>query len=112
MPSIKNYTSKKKDKIKMPSFLGQQNIIQDNSKKTVPKWFFKIITASFKKYKSFIRNIQVNLITKVNMKASMASSFWWWNKWVYNWETHGVGGESDMGNGLRGRNTKCHGKHS
>jgi hypothetical protein len=37
MPSIKNYTSKKKDKIKMPSFLGQQNIIQDNSKKTVPK---------------------------------------------------------------------------
>ena len=41
MPSIKKtHTSqkkKKKDKIKMPSFLGQQNIIQGNSKKTIPK---------------------------------------------------------------------------
>lgn len=78
----------------MPSFLGQQNI-QDNSKKTIPKWFFRIIRASFKKYKSFIRNIQVNLIIKFNIKASMDSSFWWWNKWVCNWETHSVGEESD-----------------
>ena len=77
----------------MPSFLGQQNIIQDNSKKTILKWFFKIIMASFKKYKSFIRNIQVHLITRFNIKASMDSSFWCWNKWVCNWEIHSVGGE-------------------
>ena len=98
MPSIKKYThkqkKKKKDKIKMPSILGQQNIIKDNSKKTIPKWFFKIVMASFKKYTSFIRNIQVNLITRFNIKASMDSSFWCWNKWVCNWETPSVGGET------------------